>query len=180
MFHRREPRPVSTKNQQIVQLLLRPEGCTYADILAATGWASISVPAYAKANGLRLRIEKIVGHPQRYFGERRKIEVRKVVKPWQPPVPTAAPKQRSSRSILQSELAFFCAAHDFAIHYNEGKDRVLRCIHCHLGFRIFQKDDSANSYLRKHLKQHARLHHPTYSAQLLQSAVDEVKEAIHA
>jgi len=163
MFHRREPRPVSTKNQQIVQLLLRPEGCTYADILAATGWASISVPAYAKANGLRLRIEKIVGHPQRYFGERRKIEVRKVVRP------TTAPKQ-------QSELAAFCAAHDFAIHYNEGEERVLRCIHCYLGFRIFQKDDSANPYLKKHLKQHARNHHPTYLAQLLQCPVNEAKK----
>jgi hypothetical protein len=158
-----------TKSQQVAQLLLRPEGCTYADAVAVTGWPSISIPWHAKNNGLRLRIEKAKGQPHRYFGERRKIEVRKVVKPWQPPVPAAAPEQKS-------ELAIFCAAHDFAIHYNEGKNRVLRCIHCHLGFRIFQKDDFANPYLKKHLKQHARIHHPSYLAQSLQGLVNEAKK----
>lgn len=159
---------MSTKSQQVAQLLLRPEGCSYSDALAVTGWASISIQWHAKNNGLRLRIERIKGQPQRYFGERRKIEVRKVVKP---PVPVAEQK---------SDLAIFCAAHDFAIHYNEGKNRVLRCIHCHLGFRIFQKDDSANPYLKKHLKQHARIHHPSYLAQSLQGLVNEAqKERFH-
>lgn len=162
---------MSTKSQQVAQLLLRPEGCSYSDALAVTGWRSISIQRHAKNNGLRLRIEKIKGQPLRYFGERRKIEVRKVVKPWQAPAPVAEQK---------SELAIFCAAYDFAIHYNEGKNRVLRCIHCHLGFRIFQKDDCANPYLKKHLKQHARIHHPSYLAQSLQGVVDEVKEIIHA
>lgn len=154
-----------TKSQQIAQLLLRPEGCSYSDALAVTGWRSISIQWHAKNNGLRLRVEKVNGHGRRYFGEHRKIEIRKVVTPWQAPVPI---KQ-------QSELTILCAAHDFAIHYNEGKHRVLRCIHCHLGFRIFQKDDSANPYLKKHLQQHARLHYPSYLAQSLQGLVDEAK-----
>jgi|SRR5215471_12794636 len=164
---------VMTKSQQVAQLLLRPDGCSYSDALAVTGWRSISIQWHAKHNGLRLRVEKINGHDRRYFGQRRKIEVRKVIKPWQPAVLAAAPRQ-------QSELTLFCAAHDFAIHYNEGKHRVLRCIHCHLGFRIFQKDDSANPFLKKHLKQHALTHHPSYLAQSLQGLVNEAKkEQLH-
>ena len=154
---------MSTKSQQVAQLLLRPEGCSYSDAIAVTGWSSISIQWHAKNNGLRLRVERGKGQPLRYFGERRKIEVRKVVKP----VPASEQK---------SELAIFCAAYDFAIHCNEGKNRVLRCIHCHLGFRIFQKDDSANPYLKKHLKQHARIHHPSYLAQSLQGLVNEAKK----
>ena len=155
-----------TKSQQIAQLLLRPEGATYAEITNAIGWSSVSVPWHAKNNGLRLRTEKINGHGKRYFGVRRKIEVRKVVKPWQAPAPTAASEQKS-------ELAFFCAAHDFAIHYNEGKHRVLRCIHCYLGFRIFQKNDSANPYLKRHLQQHARIHHSSYLARSMKEELHE-------
>ena len=56
-----------TKTALVGQLLLRKEGCTTADILAATGWPAVSVPAQAKAVGLGLRKEKD-GKVTRYFG----------------------------------------------------------------------------------------------------------------
>lgn len=134
-----------------------------ADALVATGWQSISMPWHAKANGLRLRIEKIAGR-QRYFGERRKITVRKVVKPWQPP--TAAPQQKMEfarelepalKPAVPTPLAAFCAANNFSVTI-EGKRRFLRCQGCYLGFRIFQRDDSVSLYISVRLKQHAEIH----------------------
>lgn len=44
-----------TKLASIVKLLSRPEGCTTADVLKATGWPSVSMPAQAKAAGLKLK-----------------------------------------------------------------------------------------------------------------------------
>lgn len=130
-----------TKSQQVARLLLRQEGCTYVDAVAVTGWPSISIPWHAKNNGLRLRIEKTKGQPHRYFGERRKIEVRKIVKT--PPAP--------------DPLTTFCAAHHFEVTL-KGNERTLRCQCCYLGFRIFQKDNSVNPYLSKHIRQHAETH----------------------
>lgn len=56
-----------SKVETIGKLLLRPSGCTTADVLAATGWPSVSMPQQAKAAGLRLRREK-EGKVSRYFG----------------------------------------------------------------------------------------------------------------
>lgn len=50
-----------TKLEAIVSLLRRPKGCTTKDVLQATGWPAVSMPAQAKAAGLRLRKEKIEG-----------------------------------------------------------------------------------------------------------------------
>ena len=58
-----------TKRDICAALLLRKSGCTTADILEATGWPSVSVPAIAKASGITLRKEKD-GRAQRYFGTR--------------------------------------------------------------------------------------------------------------
>lgn len=49
-------------------LLTRDGGCTGKELLEATGWPTISVPATAKALGLKLRIEKNKGQPAQYFG----------------------------------------------------------------------------------------------------------------
>jgi hypothetical protein len=68
----KSPQPPSSKGEKtraIGVLLLRPEGCTTADILALTGWPSVSVPAMAKACSLNLRKEKI-GGATRYFGNK--------------------------------------------------------------------------------------------------------------
>lgn len=51
-----------------VALLTRKEGCTTRDLLTATGWPAISVPATAKAGKLKLRKEKTKGSPSVYFG----------------------------------------------------------------------------------------------------------------
>ena len=47
-----------SKLKSVVALLTREEGCTTKDILASTGWPSVSVPAMAKAAGLTLKKEK--------------------------------------------------------------------------------------------------------------------------
>jgi hypothetical protein len=49
-------------------LLTRKEGCTTRDLLTACAWPAISVPATAKAAGLKLRKEKTKGSPTVYFG----------------------------------------------------------------------------------------------------------------
>jgi hypothetical protein len=56
-----------SKLEVIVGLLTRPEGCTTAEILAATDWPSVSVPQQAKAANLKLRKEKD-GKASRYWG----------------------------------------------------------------------------------------------------------------
>lgn len=64
---RAKPVAPGSKAKMVGDLLLRPEGCTTADILAATGWPSVSVPAQAKSCGLELRKEKVDG-VTRYWG----------------------------------------------------------------------------------------------------------------
>lgn len=56
-----------TKREIAANLLTREGGCTTKDILEATGWPAVSVPAIAKASGLTLRQEKD-GRTTRYFG----------------------------------------------------------------------------------------------------------------
>jgi hypothetical protein len=57
-----------SKTALVAGLLQRAKGCTGAEILALTGWPTVSVPAQAKAAGLKLRKEKAKGEPTRYFG----------------------------------------------------------------------------------------------------------------
>lgn len=57
-----------SKRDMAAQLLLRPEGTTAREILDATGWPAVSVPAIAKASKLNLRQEKD-GKVTRYYGE---------------------------------------------------------------------------------------------------------------
>ncbi len=54
------PKVVRTgsKLEIVVGLLKRKEGCTSAEILAATDWPAVSVPQQARAAGLTLRQEK--------------------------------------------------------------------------------------------------------------------------
>lgn len=55
------------KRSLCAALLTRASGCTSRDLLDATGWPAISVPATAKASGLKLRKEK-VGKVTTYYG----------------------------------------------------------------------------------------------------------------
>lgn len=50
-----------SKLEMVGKLLTREGGCTTADILKATGWPAVSVPAQAKALGLTLKKEKVDG-----------------------------------------------------------------------------------------------------------------------
>jgi Protein of unknown function (DUF3489) len=57
-----------SKVDLIAGLLKRNSGCTAKDVLEATGWPSVSMPAQAKAAGLKLKKEKKKGESTRYFG----------------------------------------------------------------------------------------------------------------
>jgi membrane protein involved in colicin uptake len=59
-----------SKLEIVVGLLTRKEGCTSAEVLAATAWPAVSMPQQAKAAGLTLRKEKEKGQPTRYFGSK--------------------------------------------------------------------------------------------------------------
>jgi|SRR5579864_6593648 len=58
-----------SKTAEVGRLLKRKGGCTRTDILAATGWTQVSVPAMAAACGLTLRQERAKGELTRYWGE---------------------------------------------------------------------------------------------------------------
>lgn len=70
----KQPKPVAagSKAQMIADLLLRKEGCTTKDVLAATGWPAVSMPQQAKVAGLVLRKEKIDG-TTRYWGAKNRL-----------------------------------------------------------------------------------------------------------
>jgi hypothetical protein len=57
-----------SKLHAVAALLKRAKGCTAAECMAATGWPSISMPAMAKAAGLKLKKVKEKGEPTRYWG----------------------------------------------------------------------------------------------------------------
>jgi hypothetical protein len=57
------------KTKEIGRLLQRKNGCTTEEILELTGWPAVSVPAMAKACGLKLRKERQPGERTRYWGE---------------------------------------------------------------------------------------------------------------
>jgi hypothetical protein len=58
-----------SKTEIVAKLLKRDTGCTAKQVLEATGWPAVSMPAMAKNCGLKLRKEKEKGKPTRYFGE---------------------------------------------------------------------------------------------------------------
>ena len=60
--------PRGEKTLMVKALLERKSGCTSAEVLEKTGWPAVSMPAIAKAAGLKLRKEKEKGKPTRYFG----------------------------------------------------------------------------------------------------------------
>jgi hypothetical protein len=57
-----------SKTAIIHGLLSRKSGCTAAEVLAATGWPSVSMPAMAKACGLKLRKDKEKGQLTQFYG----------------------------------------------------------------------------------------------------------------
>ena len=58
-----------TKAHRIGEMLLRPEGVTGREIMAEMNWPSVSVPAQARAAGLRV-VSQRMGREVRYFAER--------------------------------------------------------------------------------------------------------------
>jgi hypothetical protein len=65
-----EPRKGSArvlKVEAIGKLLRRPNGCTRPEVLAATGWPSVSMQQQAEALGVKLKQDKKPGELTRYF-----------------------------------------------------------------------------------------------------------------
>lgn len=50
-----------SKLEIVANLLKRPNGCTTADVLKATGWPAVSMPQQAKSAGLTLKKDKVDG-----------------------------------------------------------------------------------------------------------------------
>lgn len=65
-----------TKTSIVRDMLLRPEGVTAKEVLAATGWPAVSMPQQAKAAKLELTTTKDEGQPTRYFGKERADETK--------------------------------------------------------------------------------------------------------
>lgn len=65
---KKEGRGGGTKAALIGELLLRKTGCTTAEVLKATGWPSVSLPAIARSLELTLVKEK-QGKTSRYWGK---------------------------------------------------------------------------------------------------------------
>jgi hypothetical protein len=63
-----------TKAYQVGELMLRPEGCTSQDVLALTGWPSVSMPAQAKMCGLSCTTQR-TGRTIRYFARASEVEI---------------------------------------------------------------------------------------------------------
>jgi hypothetical protein len=59
---------IGTKNDVIRELLLKEGGTTEAEVLAAVGWKSVSMPRAARSLGLELRKCKANGRVTRYTG----------------------------------------------------------------------------------------------------------------
>jgi Protein of unknown function (DUF3489) len=62
------PRP-GTKVAVVLDMLLRSEGCTKAEVLAATGWRNVSIAGIGHRFGLDVR-SVIQPEGRRYFGSR--------------------------------------------------------------------------------------------------------------
>jgi hypothetical protein len=64
-----------TKRAMVVDMLLRPVGCTHSEVLLATGWKQVSVADIAHCYGLTLRTESVYVSV-RVEGARRQRETR--------------------------------------------------------------------------------------------------------
>lgn len=58
-----------SKTAEVARLLARAGGCTAAEVLKATGWPSVSMPALAKNIGVKLTKKKEKGSVTQYFGK---------------------------------------------------------------------------------------------------------------
>jgi hypothetical protein len=67
----RWPRP-GTKRAVVIEMLLRPEGCTKREVLAATGWGNVSIAGIAHNYGLDVRSVVQPGG-RRYFASRSEV-----------------------------------------------------------------------------------------------------------
>lgn len=63
----KKARSGDNKTSIVGQMLQRKNGTTAAEVLDKTGWPAVSIPAMAKANGLKLRKER-EGRAFRYYG----------------------------------------------------------------------------------------------------------------
>jgi Protein of unknown function (DUF3489) len=54
------------KSAQVRKMLQRASGVTREEILKVTGWKAVSVQQVAEKANLKLKMEKVEGHPIRY------------------------------------------------------------------------------------------------------------------
>jgi hypothetical protein len=159
-----------TKSQQIAQLLLQPNGCTVADILAATGWPSVSVAWHARNNGLRLKV--IEQRPHRYFGYKpaikirdrispapaieRKIFTKKRTKPLREPL-LPMPLPRQQRTLKVDDFCRYFTNGAAIKILRENKTLKARCSRCYLTFCLPNQGSISIAYA-KEIWRHGQYH----------------------
>jgi len=94
-----------TKEQQIVCILTRPEGCTRHELCNAIGWKEISIPDRVRRNGLRLNVIQDPDGINRYFAYKPTlvIQERHVVPP-APSAPAPPPLVSTPEPVCASKL----------------------------------------------------------------------------
>jgi Putative amidoligase enzyme/Protein of unknown function (DUF3489) len=83
-----------SKRAIVYNMLIRPEGCTTAEVLAATGWRQVSVAGIAHQYGLTVRQQR-EGYPRetRYFGTHAPVDTTApVVSSLPAPAPESKPR----------------------------------------------------------------------------------------
>ena len=135
---------LNDKSQQIAALLLRPEGTTYSEVVAMTGWASVSIPRQAELNRLRLRTVERPGEPKRFFGYKPTIKIRERADtpPSSPPKLLPSDKinpPKPKRSYRVWRVADVRAAANMEVVCGRGW-RYLRCKQCALNYLIGDRD----------------------------------------
>jgi hypothetical protein len=150
-----------TKSQQIAAFLLRPEGTTYSEVVAMTGWASVSIPRQAELNRLRLRTVERPGEPKRFFGYKPTIKIRERADVPAPssPLPPATRKiipQKETSKYRAWRVADVCAVANMEVVRGRGR-RFLRCKQCALNYLISDRN-LVRAELVEHVKRHAQTH----------------------
>jgi hypothetical protein len=150
-----------TKSQQIAALLLRPEGTTYSEVVAMTGWASVSIPRQAELNRLRLQTVERPGEPKRFFGYKPTIKIRERADTPPPSPPSLLPSDKiippkPKRSYRVWRVADVCAAANMEVVCGRG-GRYLRCKQCALNYLIGDRD-LVRVEIVEHVKHHAQTH----------------------
>jgi hypothetical protein len=159
---------MTTKDELLTALLLRPQGVTAEEARTALRWSAISIPLNAKRLGLRLEVigQAPSGRGKRYRGFRPTITIRERAK--NEIVTSLSAEQVSEPDLFSScqdqfatacrkpTIEAICEANDFKLN-SERDHRIARCKHCWLGYRILRGRRNIRGIVHR-IERHALKH----------------------